>query len=68
MSLISGVFNTYVVPAALSRPMVIGAGCITAIPVLELIKCISQDYGSMQQFNNPSPNEPESAKSARLQK
>jgi hypothetical protein len=68
MSLISVVFNTYVVPAALSRPMVIGAGCSVAIPALELIKCISQDYGSMQQYNNRSPNEPESAKSARLQK
>ncbi len=68
MSLISGVFNNYVAPAALSRPMVIGAGCIVAIPALELVKRISEDYVDIQKYNIPTANESESDKSARLEK
>jgi hypothetical protein len=68
MSMVSGVFNDYVVPAALSRPMVIGAGCIVAIPALELIKCIGQDYDVIQRYNTAVINESESAKSERLYK
>lgn len=68
MSLVSGVFSDYVVPAALSRPMVIGAGCMVAIPALELIKRVSEDYDLSQRYNIPAAHESESAKSARLQK
>lgn len=68
MSLISGVVNNYVIPAALSRSVVIGAGSIVAIPALELIKRISEDYSLSQRYNIPAINESESAKSIRLQK
>jgi hypothetical protein len=68
MSLISGVFNNYIVPAALSRPVVIGAGCIVAIPALELIKRASEDYDVIQRYNIPATHESEYDKSVRLQK
>jgi hypothetical protein len=68
MSLISGVFNNYVVPAALCRPMVIGAGCIMAVPALELVQRVSEDYALIQRYDIPAIQESTYNKSARLQK
>ncbi|HEX4839561.1 MAG TPA: hypothetical protein VFU89_03865 [Rhabdochlamydiaceae bacterium] len=69
MSLISAIFNNYVVPAALSRPMVISAGCILAIPALELVHRIRQDYSLFKErLQVPAIIEPEEQKSTRLEK
>ncbi len=48
--------------------MVIGAGCILAIPALELVKRISEDYGDVQKYNIPPAHESAYYKSVRLEK
>ena len=68
MSLVSGVFSDYVVPAALKQTYRRRTGCMVAIPALELIKRVSEDYDLSQRYNIPSLHESESAKSAQLSK
>lgn len=67
MSLISGVFTNYVIPAALSRPAVIGAGCLLAIPVLEMAKCAGEDFYGVLEHRFATQGETEHQKIARLE-
>ncbi len=67
MSLISGLFTNYIVPTAMSRPLVIGAGCLLAIPVLEMAKCAVDDFNGILKHRIPPKDETEIQKTARLE-
>ncbi len=66
MTFISNVFTNYVVPAALSRSVVIGAGCLGAIPALEMAYCASQEFNGILENGMAPKDETETQKIARL--
>jgi len=67
MSSISSAFTNYIVPAAMHRHVVIGAGCLLVIPALEMVKCAMEDLSGVLQNRIAPQEETESEKRARLE-
>lgn len=66
MGLGSEVFNKILIPAATSRSVVIGAGVLSAFPVLEMAMRTIQDMGEILTHSTPPTSETKKEKTIRL--